>query len=357
MIGKHYKTSFHIKITFKMSQGVKFTTDDFMLPYKCFFYVFNDLGFDRNDTRHDLPGLVNKSLASSSSSNKYSNTATTDDLNYFGITMIVLASFGLILSSMNCYGVCHLNQRLSIVQKLFIYSSATDIALAINVLLNGFVTIDVCTRNAIIVMAGVYSMLTRIQSLFMVCLLRMLAITSTTLEIKRIQKIIFVFFQLTVSLGLALYSGYANSAHSSLNLLTLQFFLISFTVFIIIFASIIVNTISSLTLRRQRRVSFKVFTVASSRGDHHQVAIKNLFVISFFNGLCYLTPSAYYLFFGTSILVAKQQDLVVIKILGQIHWFKIPVLLTPSLTSFVYMIFHKDIYNLYKTWFCKCCGR
>ena len=331
-----------------MITPTKFSTDDFVAPYKCFIFVFNDLGFNRNDSF--LPGRI-VPLPSTKPSDEESS-----DLRYFSIIMVLLASLIALISSMSWYGVYHIsNSRPSTAQRLFIYTSSVDTILAVVALLCSLFINDPCTKKVIIVTTGVYSMLTRVQTLLVVCILRLLAISTNHFTIGLGKKTAFFIIQVTFSTVLALLTGYVNMpAASNFNLFTFHMLLISCIVVVVVTLCICINIMSSRSLQQQQRKSFKVITAASSRGNHHKVAMNKLAWMSTLVGLCYFVPSIYYLFVGARFATAKQRDFKIIQFIGQMHWFQIPVLLNPLLNSLVYMFVHKEVGGLYGNIFCRC---
>ncbi|MEO0686400.1 MAG: hypothetical protein AAFY76_15515, partial [Cyanobacteria bacterium J06649_11] len=323
----------------KKPTAMKFTTDDLVAPYKCFAYIYNDLGFHQNETF--LPGRLN--------STKTQTTTPEEIVQGFHSSMTVLSSLIIVFSSMSAYGVYHTSDKTpSTIQRLFIYPAITDIVLSIVVLLSNVLLDDICTKKIILATTGVYSVLTRAQSILVVCILRLLAISTNHLTIGITKKVIFLLVQVTCSTILALLTGYANSpTRSNFKIFVFQLLLNSCIVVFLIIASIVVNLVSRYSLRQQRTQSFKVITNVSSRGNHHKVAINKLSGMSILIVLCYAVPSIYYMFVGARFAAAKQRDIKVIEIMSELHWFQIPLLVNPLLNSICYMFSHGEVAGLY----------
>ena len=326
----------------------EFTIDDLVAPYRCFVYIYNDLGFNRNDTF--LPGQINSSTTTTQRN-------TPEELVHaFQSSMIVLSSLVIMFSTMSVYGVYRTsNKTPSMLQRLFMYTTITDIVISIVVLLSNVLVDDLCIRKVIFVTTGVYSMLTRVQSLLVVCILRLLAISTNNLNIGFKKKLIFLIVQVTFATSLGLLTGYVNSpTRSNFKIFVFQLFLNSCIVVVLVVASIVVNIMSSHSLRQQRTKSFKVITNVSSRGDHHKVAIKKLAGMSTLVALCYVVPSIYYLIVGTKFAAAEQRDVKIIEIMSQMYWFQLPISINPLLNSIAYMISHGEVSWFYVNLVCRC---
>ena len=127
----------------------KFSSQDFIAPYRCYMFLINDLGFNQNDTF--LPGLVANGIEES-------------DPSFVGL--IVCSISTTILCPLVCFGVYKTSPtNMSVMKKLFIYVAVTDTILGVITLLNSIFFKSLCERNLVILAFGVYSLSTRILAL------------------------------------------------------------------------------------------------------------------------------------------------------------------------------------------------
>jgi len=310
---------------------------DFVAPFNCYIFIINDLGFTRNDT---LPGRIRNN-------NVNASTLSGDDQDFihrYSIILFTCSAICLVLNVLVLFSIYKTTEKLSLPKTFFSLSCIIDITISLIIL-------NVCLHKAVSLNANVFSVLIRVQTILAICVLRFKAIKNLRVNFDNTaKKCLLLMTETLIAAAFAAFTCVAFGPESNVKLLGANIISTCITITTYIIAAVVVNCFSNLSLKRQQRKSFSLFTNATSRGKHHFVAMRKLAMMSMCVGACYFIPGIVYLYHGVRMILTQKRNVKVVASLEYIEWVYVPMLLNPAISAVMYMVVHGDIVILYRKW-------
>jgi len=265
------------------------------------------------------------------------------------VCLIILSI--LLTNSLMIIGLWKTNKKLTIIHKLLIYTSITD-------LMVGFFTLPYfvalrlsnkvsCFNDMIGISVGVIVSQESQQTILTLSIMRYLSIHSPLKRIRDSTIIKVMITQMFISIGMGVqyfYVYYVINDNNNIALHTIEWFIFGLFTITCTFAAVICNLLSRAVLTNKRAIQ-----QSDQHLERHRKAVKRLLLICICNILCYTPASFYQLYGGIVSIIDSSFNLMDIALITLNLNMLFPVmLLSPVLNSLVYIVWDKRILVYYK---------